>query len=329
MSISGKPVKPVLLLFSLLAFILLFASCSVLTGLQEVDPQSATLTALVTPTSVQPTLDLKGNIVLENQACEVFTSPSISTFDDAEDGGIFSWAENKNYLAFVIPENRYWAWFSGDVEIVDFESDADQPPTMNTSGIQVYGDFAFNPSATKIAFVIFRPSEKIYSVMTASLGSSLQMTTDLFADTAAQTDNYSSSKSVLNWLNDDEVIVSTSCGIECEQLYTINTVNGTTQLGEQVRKKGHSGRDFSPHTLEYDDRDYPAMTNPNWSPDEEWIFYLDDQDKTWILNDTTRQQFELPISADTVYQTAWSYDASYIAIRFRESLSVYKINCDE
>jgi hypothetical protein len=73
-------------------FVFLFASCSILTGLQEVDPQSATLTALVTPTSVQPTLDLKGNKVLEDRSCLIFDSPSISTFADAEDGGIFAWA---------------------------------------------------------------------------------------------------------------------------------------------------------------------------------------------------------------------------------------------
>ena len=299
-------------------------SCSVLSGMQEVDPQSATLTALVTPTSVQPTLDLKGNEVLEEQSCQVFYSSCISTFSYAEDGGVFRWADNSNLLAYVVPENRYWAWFSGDAAIVNFESLSADPDVMYTTGLKVFGDFAFNPSATKIAFVVLRPSEKLYSVMVATLGSKLQMTIDLFADTSAKTDNYSSSKSVLRWESDDEIVVSTSCGIDCEQLYTVNTV-----VGEQVRKKGHDGRVFKQNVKEFDDRIYPAMLTPNWSPDGKWIFYTDEQDKTWILNDETKQQFELPISAGSVNQTAWSYDGQYIAVRFLENLAVYKIECND
>ncbi|HNY18450.1 MAG TPA: hypothetical protein PLQ28_00310 [Flexilinea sp.] len=308
-------------------FVFLFASCSILTGLQEVDPQSATLTALVTPTSVQPTLDLKGNKVLEDRSCLIFDSPSISTFADAEDGGIFAWAGNKNLLAFVVPENRYWAWFSGDAEIVDFEKDYKNPAIMNTTGLKVFGDFAFNPSATKIAFVVLRTSEKIYTVVVATLSSNLQTTIDLFTDTSARTDNYSSSKSVIQWENDDEVTVTTSCGIDCDQIYRINTVTGTTRLIDEVRKKGHTGRDFPQNVPEYDEREYPAMNQPNWSPDLSMVFYTDDQNKTWILNDKTKEQFELPITADKVLQTAWSHDAQFIAIRFAENLSVYKVNC--
>ena len=69
--------------------LIVLSGCSVLSGMMPVDPQSATLTALVTPTSVQPTLDLKGNEVVEEQGCIVYRGASITTFSDAIDGGTF------------------------------------------------------------------------------------------------------------------------------------------------------------------------------------------------------------------------------------------------
>ncbi len=316
--------------YAVLLFIMLsLPSCGLIEGLQPVDPQSATLTALVTPTSVQPTPDLKGNVVLEGDACNVFSGPIISTFQNAEDGGIFSWADNVNKLAYVVPQNRYWAWFSGDAEVLDFEENLYIPRSVSTTGLNVFGDFAFNPSATKLAFVVLRPSEKVYSVMVASLMSDMKMTVDLFPDTGAVTDGYSSAKSVIDWHDDDSVRVATSCGADCERIYLINTVTGSTQLLEETRKRGHDGRVFPMKEVTYDVRHYPAMINPVWSWDNRYVLYSDELQKTWILDDQTKEQFEIPIVGPDIWQVSWSYDARFVAIRLRESLAVYKIDCNE
>ncbi|NMA12266.1 MAG: hypothetical protein GX933_03645 [Chloroflexi bacterium] len=306
----------------------LMPGCQLIADFQQVDPQSATLTALVTPTSVQPTPDLKGNQVIEDTSCIVYEGPSISTFAGALNGGTFGWAPNANLLAFVIPENRYWAWFSGDAMILNFdEGELAKPVEMNTTGLKVFGDFAFNPSASKVAFVALRTSEKIYTIMVASLASGLAQTIDLFPDVTADTDNYSSEKSVIGWVSDDEIKVSTSCGIDCERLYQINIVTNSTQFLEEVRKHGHDGRVFHQTVLTYDDRLYPAMINPNWSDDHALVFYTDGQDKSWVLNEETREQFEIPVRGQDVLQTSWSYDHQYLALRMRESISVFKIDC--
>ena len=191
------PLKKLIVLGSIFLLSVVMSGCQLIADFQQVDPQSATHTALVTPTSVQPTPDLKGNQVIEDTSCVLFEGPSISTFDDAADGGTFGWAPNANLLAYVVPENRYWAWFSGDAMVLNFdEGELNIPTQMNTTGLQVFGDFAFNPSGDKVAFVVLRTSEKIYTVMVASLASGLAQTIDLFPDVSADTDNYSSQKAV-------------------------------------------------------------------------------------------------------------------------------------
>jgi hypothetical protein len=97
-----KTIKSLLLLMvGSLLILIAIAACSVFSVYQAVDPQNATLTALITPTSVEPTLDLKGNRVLEDQSCLITSLASISTFENAEDGGIFRWADDQNLFAFV------------------------------------------------------------------------------------------------------------------------------------------------------------------------------------------------------------------------------------
>lgn len=302
-------------------------ACSILSGMQAVDSQSATLTALITPTAVQPTLDLKGNQVLEDQSCEVSSVASISTFDDAEDGGIFRWADDQDLFAYVAPETRYWGWFSGDAVVLSFEDDEKKPSEMATSRIKVFGDFAFSPDSRKLAFVAFRPSDKVYTIMVSDLDSRLQSTVDLFPGLSAETDEYSSSKSVIEWISDKKIRVATSCGIDCERIMIADVDTGQLTQEEEVRKNGHAGRTFPQHVIEYDDREYPAMNQANWSPDEQYVFYTDTQGKAWILNDRENYQFQLPVSGDTVLQSLWSADEQYLALRFSENINIYKVRC--
>ena len=307
--------------------LLALSGCSVVTEMMPVDPQSATLTALVTPTSVQPTLDLKGNDVVGEQGCVIYAAPSITTFDDADDGGIFQWAEGQHRLAYVTPENRYWAWFSGDAAVLTIAEDPDDLSVVFTNGLKVFGDFAFSPNGSRVAFVVFRPSDKLYTVYVASVGSGLQLTSDLFPGNSASTDDYSSQKSVIGWTSENQVRVSTSCGIDCEKVYRINSDTGALVFEEETRKHGHFGRVFEPLVRTLDVRYYPEMSYSNWSRSENLVFYIDERDAVWILDDRTKQQYQLGIEGDGILQSAWSYDAKYLAIRYAEEILVYQVKC--
>lgn len=321
--------------FALLAALicLLGTGCSVLIKeMMPIDPQSATLTALVTPTSIRPTLDKKGNDVIEEQGCIVYRAPSITTFEDAIDGGTFQWAEHPtdegDLLAYVTPENRYWAWFSGDAAVVTLPIDPDGELTVKfTSSLNVFGDFAFSPNGTRVAFTVFRPSDKLYTVYIASLASSLQLTTDLFPGNVASTDEYSSQKSVIGWVSENELRVSTSCGIDCERVYRINTNNASMVLEEETRKYGHPGREFNPIVRTLDVRYYPEMDYSNWSLSGNLVFYVDERDDAWIMNETTKRQYLVDLPGRNLLQTAWSPDDRFIALRYAEEIIVYRTDC--
>ena len=323
-----KTIKNILLLTTgSLLVLFAIAACSIFSVYQAVDPQAVTLTALITPTSVEPTLDLKGNRVLDDQSCLITSQASISTFDNIEDGGIFRWADDQNLFAFVAPENRYWGWFSGSAVVLDLKNDIKKPVEMTTSGIHVFGDFAFSPDSSKLAFTAFRPSDNVYTVMVADLGSGLHSVVDLFPGLLADTDDYSSPKSVIEWIDETDLRVTTSCGIDCERILVADLKSGTLSQQEEVRKKGHIGRTFPQHVIDYDDRQYPIMSKANWSPSETYVFYTDTQDKTWIMNDKENYQYALSISGETVLQSLWSADERFIALRFAETISIYDVHC--
>ena len=330
--------KVTLLIFLLICAAVVLAACdTLLESFQQTDSQSATLTALVTPTSVPPTLDLKGNEVLEFENLTPYEVVCISILEDRIHGGIMEWADDAPIFAYVAPSNRYWGWFSGDAVVLNFSDDAKvpdefgnipegfSPSEISTTDLHVFGDFGFSPDHSRIAFTALRQSEKLYTIFVASYDAGLKDAVDLFPDTLAETDEYASDKSVIEWVNNNVVRVASSCGIDCERIYTADVRTGTLTFEEEVRKHGHEGREQPNHIIEYDDRNYPAMNNANWSPNADYLFYTDARYQTWIVREKTKQQYLLPVDGRDVLQTRWSADSRFIAIRFEERIEIYEV----
>ena len=157
-----------LIILLILAGVILSACDVLLQSFQQTDSQSATLTAMVTPTSVPPTLDLKGNEVLEEITPDSYEVVCISIIEDRIHGGVMEWAEDAPLLAYVAPANRYWGWFSGDAVVLDFAEDAKKPDDfgripeglapseVSTTDLHVFGDFAFSPDHSRLAFTALR-----------------------------------------------------------------------------------------------------------------------------------------------------------------------------
>ncbi len=329
--------RQIILLIIIVCAIIVMAACdTLLESFQQTDSQSATLTAMVTPTSIPPTLDLKGNDVQEEQlkSLEVVC---ISILEDRLHGGIMEWSENAPLFAYVAPDNRYWGWFSGDAVILNFAEDAKvpdefgnipdglAPSELSTTDLHVFGDFAFSPDNSKLAFTALRQSEKLYTVMVASLDSGLKDVIDLFPDALAETDEYASDKSIIRWVNDNVLQTASSCGIDCERIFNINVRNGSLTPQEEVRKHGHAGREQPNHVIEYDERNYPVMNNPNWSPDEQFVFYTDARYQSWIIRERSKQQYQIPVDGRDVLQTLWSSDSRFLAIRYEDRIEIYEI----
>ena len=327
-----------LLIFLLISTAIVLAACdTLLESFQQTDSQSATLTALVTPTSVPPTLDLKGNEVLEFENLTPYQVVCVSILEDRIHGGIMEWADDAPIFAYVAPANRYWGWFSGDAVVLNFSDEAKVPDEfgnipegfspyeISTTDLHVFGDFGFSPDHSRLAFTALRQSEKLYTIFVASYDAGLKDAVDLFPDTLAETDEYSSDKSVIGWVNNNVVRVASSCGIDCERIYTADVRTGALTFEEEVRKHGHEGREQPNHIIEYDDRNYPAMNNANWSPNDKYLFYTDARYQTWIIREETKQQYLLPVDGRDVLQTRWSADSRFIAIRFEERIEIYEV----
>ena len=292
---------------------------------------------MVTPTSVPPTLDLKGNQVLEMPTSEPYEVVCVSILEDRIHGGLMEWANDAPIFAYVAPANRYWGWFSGDAVVLDFSDEAKvpdefgnipegfSPREISTTDLHVFGDFGFSPDHSKLAFTALRQSEKLYTIFVADYNSDLKDFVDLFPDALAETDAFSSDKSVIEWVNNNVVRVASSCGIDCERIYSADIRTGKLTFEEEVRKHGHSGREQNNHVIEYDDRLYPVMNNANWSPDNSFVFYTDARYQTWIIRESTKQQYQLPVDGRDVLQTLWSADSRFIAIRFEDHIQIYEI----
>ena len=94
---------------------------------------------------------------------------------------------------------------------------------------------------------------------------------------------------------------------------------------EEVRKFGHPGREQPNHVIKYDERRYPVMNNPNWSPDSQFVFYTDARYQSWIIREDSKQQYRLPVDGRDVIQTLWSSDARFLAIRYEDKIEIYEI----
>ena len=338
------------ILLLLLSAVLLSACSTLLASFQQTDTQAATLTAMISPTVIAPTLDLKGNEVLSARSCAPYQVVCVSLLEDKLNGGIMKWAEDAPMFAYTAPTNRYWAWFSGDAVILDFSEDVARqtfppvekdtegmdilpeiipPKEFSTSDVTVFGNYVFNQDHSLVAFTALRQVEKTYTVMVAFLANELNDAKDLFPGTSAVTDEYASDKSVIEWVNPREVRLASSCGIDCEQLYRVNVDTGRIVPEEKVRKHGHKGRVREDHVIEYDARDYPAMEQMNWSPDERYVFYRDARDQVWIMNDDTKQQYQLNVKGNGILQTLWSNDSNYLAIRYAENITIIRVDCQE
>ena len=331
--------QKILLAFLLICAGLVMAACdTLLASFSTTDSQSATLTAMVTPTSPPPTLDLKGNEVLDDVELNVYEVVAVSLLEDRLlNLGIIEWGAVALLFAYVAPVNRYWGWFSGDAVVLNFDEKAKvpdedgvipaglAPSEYSTTDVNAFGDFAFSADHTYIAFVALRQSEKLYTVMVSRLDSELKDVTDLFPGSAAETDEYASDKSILGWDDEENLRVSSSCGVDCERIYTVNVRSAIAQVVEETRKYAHDGRKQDAHVIEYDDRDYPAMNMPNWSPDEMYVFYTDNRGDAWILKEGIHQQYKLPVDGSDVLQSLWSFDSRFIALRFEDAIKIFEV----
>ncbi len=298
-----KRYSTVIFIFSLLILLVLTACSSGDTTTAELSDADALATAQAS--SVLPTqMAGEGMRSARSTACLIWEDASIST--DTNQGDMLAWSPVGKTIAYVRPVNGRWAWFVGDIVVYDFTT---KELTYTSSDLEVFGDLTWSPDGNALAYVILDPTAKIYTASVVNLTTGADIS--IFSGEAARTDEWSSTKGISSWTDASNVVVTSSCGLDCSRIYSYNISSGVMTISGETRKN----EDLS-----------LALTNEMTSPDGIWQIEVDNLDNLWLANTESGRAFIL-LAATPVSEIKWSPDSQYLAIRIEEKVQVYQPDC--
>jgi hypothetical protein len=273
----------------------------------------------VTPTPI-PTSSISGLQVVSPEACLVAEQGMIRV--DHPQGDLISWSPATNTVAYIA-STQGSSWNVGDLNILSAPLFSN-PIRLAT---QAAGELSWSPDGITLAFLGLRRSDNMYTIGLAY--PSGLASKDLFPGESAQTDDYSSQKAIIEWIDKGRLKVNTSCGIDCMQSMVFGVISGlSTPLGEPVQHEWDlwSVNTNHPATIPDEFTNLPGQLN--WSPDEHHIAYLDEAGNAWIINDGEGTMYPLDIGAyGTATETDWSSDSQYLAVQVDQYLKIFSFNC--
>jgi hypothetical protein len=237
-------------------------------------------------------------------ACLAKEDVAISVSDPQ--GDLLAWSPVNDELAYVRPSNDRWAWFVGDLVAFDFKLNKE---VYTSDSLEVFGDLTWAPDGHAVAYVVLDPAQKTYTVHVANMNNGTDE--DIFAATSAHTDEWSSTKGVTRWESERNVVVTSSCGLDCARIYNYNTLTGQMTIEGDERKN-----------------EDPSLTliNELTSPDGTWQVSTDSKDNLWLSNTKTNKAFIL-VEGKVVSEAKWSIDSQYLALRTADQVLVYHVGC--
>ena len=229
----------------------------------------------VTPTPM-PTSSVPGLQVISPEACQVAEQGMIRV--EHPQGDLISWSPVTNTLAYIA-STQGSSWNVGELNILSAPL-FDSPKRLAT---QAAGELAWSPNGITLAFLGLRRSDNLYTIGLAYPGG--RASKDLFPAEAARTDDFSSQKAIIEWMDDGRLKVNTSCGIDCMQTMVFGVISGlSTPIGDPVQQEWDLWSVNTNHP-ENTPLEYANLAGQlNWSPDESQIAYIDEAGNTWVIN---------------------------------------------
>jgi hypothetical protein len=285
------------------------SACTILGGTNEE----------ATPTP-QPTSSIPNMQVVSPQACSVAEQGIIRV--DHPQGDLIAWSPSTDVVAYIA-STQGSSWNVGELNILS-------SPLFDKSirlATQVAGELAWAPDASAIAYLGLRRADNLYTIGLAYPNG--RASKDLFPGEAARTDDYSSQKSIMEWINPGRLRVLVSCGVNCLQKVDFGVLSGlSTQVDDPIERYWDM---WSVHTF------HPSMIPPeyanlpgqlNWSPDENRIAYIDENGNAWVVNVDGGSLYPLDIGQyGTATESDWSYDSQYLAVQVDQNLMIFSFNC--
>ena len=307
-----------LLYLTLLLSVLLISGCN--SSKFSFGPTHSNVTPTATLVNLLPEV-ARGYQVVPDPSCMLASYLPITT--NQAQGDLMAWKPNSHQLAYVGPQNGSWSWYLGALVIVD---PAVKAPIYKSSTLKVFGDLSWSPSGTSLALVNLQSGQKdFYTVLIVQPDTN--QVVDLFPGQAADMDPNDSLKGVETWLDDQTLTVAASCGADCAQSLQFNASGSGKQVVKEMRRSDNTSLNLTVNVPQYDETTFPKMNQPNWSPDQNWILYVDDDDFTWVVNIKNKTEYRLGWLGDFIRESKWSSDSQLLALRLDNQILVYKAAC--
>jgi hypothetical protein len=258
--------------------------------------------------------------VVPPQACSIAEQGMIRV--DHPQGDLIAWSPIADMVAYVA-STAGSSWNVGELNILS-------PPLFDTPtrlATQVAGELVWAPDASSIAYLGLRRADNLYTVGLAYPDG--RASKDLFPGEAAKTDDYSSQKSIVEWINPGRLKVLASCGVNCLQALDFGVLSGlSTRVGDPFERYWDmwSIHVYHPAIVPPEYADLPGQLN--WSPDESRIAYIDENGNAWVINVGAGSLYPLDIGQyGTATETDWSYDSQYLAVQVDQNLMIISFEC--
>ena len=281
-----------------------------------------------------PTRDPSGYQQIESQACQVASFATMQS--NQPQGDLIAFQPGSHDLAYLQPTDRT-SWYVGTLALAkapDYATNVNL--AVNTLAA---GDLTWSPNGDWLAFLAYRGSESVYTVMAVHAdGKGL---VDLFPADSARTDARTSQKSILKWKDDNTLEVMASCDEECRNAYDIRVdqAAGAALVPTQVADYNEllESLKLHPNLPVYTPEAFPktmptidpakTVKSQNWSPDNQSIAYIDKRGFPFVLSVKDKVTYPLDIGYRDVYEIEWSSDSQQLALRAEDRIYVFEVPC--
>jgi hypothetical protein len=226
---------------------------------------------------------------------------------DEHQGELMAWSPASDVLALVVPVNRHYGWYIGELVIYDPVQKADVYAGEDET---VFGDLTWSTDGGRIAYVLLDQETKRYTIkiIDPATGAEVFVFTDM---DAAKTDDFASMKGILAWQGANRLQVVSSCGTDCVRSFDFNPGALTLTPQNDLRQN----EDFS-----------LVATLDTESPDGRWQVTLDDKGNAW-LTASDNQEVALLLAGEDVFEVKFSADSQYLSLRVNDRVAIHELGC--
>lgn len=202
---------------------------------QRRQPPPPPVTAtLLSPSSSEVTLNTPTPLAISTQDCLLTEIPLLNERLWLLES--FAWSPRGDRLAYIGPNSDKADISLTGTLILSIVPHSDTPQILASNAM---GDPTWSPDGSQIAFVAFRPSDQLGTIMIVNAdGSNL---TDTLPENAARTDSGAGYKAIEGWWDEDQIVVSTNCGAGCRRLMLLDL---RQQALEPILPSGQEGNSY-------------------------------------------------------------------------------------